>query len=174
MVELIKNSDDYGLFLLEGDIGGQDWYGDGDQIKDFDQDLATEGLNFLHLPYAGNIKKTPNFNIQILDFFEGAAVDLTLPEGHWIVVATGKYGGTSEADRNTKLGNIENLFMEKLLTSNTPLYLGYRKVGEVWWPFRDDNGATKYYLRGKMLMGEAWRNNFENYIRWKIAFRGIW
>ena len=174
MVEFIKDSNDFGLFLLRSSIGGDDWLGDHDHIKEFDQDLATEGLNFLHLPYVGVIKKTPVFNIQILDFFEGAGVDLTLPEGHWIVNLTGRFGGATETVRNTKDENIENIFMEHLTLTNTPLYLGYRKIGEVWKAFRDDNGATKYYLPGKLLLADTWRNNFQNYINWKIVFRGVW
>ena len=176
MVNIIEDSDEYGIFLVESVVGAQDWLGGDDHIKKLDYELVTanEGDEALHLPYAGTIKKTPNFNIQILDFFEGAAVDLTLPEGHWIVTAQGRFGGGNETVRNTKEENIENIFMEHLLTSNTPLHFGYRKVGEVWMPFRDDDGATKYYLPGKLLMAETWRNNFENYIRWKIAFRGIW
>lgn len=173
MVEFIKNSTDFGLFILQGSIGGDDWLGDHDHIKEFDQDLGTEGTNFLHLPFVGKIRKTPNFNIQILDFFEGAGVDLTLPEGHWIFSSEGRFGGASETARNDKDAAIEDMFMNHLLLG-TPLYLGYRKVGEIWKKFRDDDGATKYYLKGKLLLGESWREAWQNYIHWKIVFRGVW
>jgi len=174
LVEFIKDSDNFGLYIVEGDVGGDDWLTDHDHIKELDYDLATEGEDAIYLPYAGQIKKTPVFNITIIDFFEGAGVDVSLGEGYWIFNIQGRYGGTSEATRTTKMGNLEDLFMEHLRLDGGALYLGYRKVGEVWETFRDDDGATKYYLKGKLLLAESWRDAQHNYYNWKISFRSVW
>ena len=172
--EFIKDSDDYGLFILESDIGGDDWLGDHGHIKEFDQVLATEGTNFIHLPYAGKMRKVPNFNKQIIDFFKGQGVDISLGTGHWIYTIEGRYGGTSEANRNDKMKNLELLYMKHINLSQGKLYLGYRMIGEVWHPHIDPNDAVKYYLPGTMLIGEYWRDAIHNYYNWRVAFRGVW
>jgi len=159
---------------VEASIGGDGWLSDHDHIKELDGDLITEGSDGIHLPYAGPIKKTPNFKTTIIDFFEGAAVDVSLGEGYWLFVVQGRYGGTSEANRTTKMGNLELFYNKHLLFANGALYLGLRKIGEVWEQFTNAAQTKKYYLRGKMLNAESWREPRHNYYNWKIAFRGIW
>ena len=174
MVEFINNSDDYGIFIVEAVVGGDDWLGDHDHIKELDLELITSGGDGIYLPFAGKLRHASNFKSQIIDFFEGAAVDITLGEGYWAFMAEGKYGGSNEADRNSKLEDIKTLYNSHLLMTNGPLYLGYRKIGEVWGPFVNSSQTIKYYCQGKLLMAEAWREAFQNYISWKIAFRGVW
>jgi hypothetical protein len=174
LVEFVKNSTNYGLFIVEASIDTDDWLNDHDHIKELDWDLVTEGSDGIYLPYAGQIRQTPNFNINIIDFFQGAGIDVTLGEGYWLFTIQGRYGGTSEANRTTKMENLISLFTDHLRLDQGLLYLGYRKIGEVWEPFKDDNGNTKYYLKGKMLNAEYWRANDQNYYQWKIAHRGVW
>jgi hypothetical protein len=174
LVEFIKDSPDYGIFIVESSVGGDDWLTDHDHIKELDQALATSGSNFLHLPYAGKLKHSSNFTSTVIDFFEGAGVDVSLGEGYWGFTVEGRYGGTSEADRNGKLEDILTMYNGHLLFANGALYLGYRKIGEVWEPFVNSNNTIKYYLKGKLLSAEAWRDAGQNYINWKITFRGVW
>ena len=174
MVEYIKNSNNYGLYIVESSVGGQDWLDEDDHIKELDGDLINEGSTGIFLPYASRAKATPNFNIQIIDFFEGAAVDISLGEGHWLFNTQGRYGGTSEADRNTKMENLELLFNKHLSLTGGKLYLGLRKVGEVWKSFIDANQTAKPYLAGKLLLAEDWREANRNYENWKVVFRGVW
>jgi len=174
LAEFVKNSTNYGLFIVEASIGGDDWVDDHDHIKELDWALITEGSDAIFLPYAGKIRKTPNFKTTIIDFFEGAAVDVSLGEGYWAFTLEGRYGGTSEQDRTSKMGNLELLFNKHLLFANGALYLGYRKIGEVWEEFTDANQTKKYYLKGKMLLAESWRDAVHNYYHWKVAFRGVW
>lgn len=174
MVEFVKNSTNFGLFICEASIDTDDWLDDHDHIKELDWDLITEGDDAIFLPYSGKIKQTPQFNIQILDFFEGAGVDITLGEGYWMFTLQGKYGGSSEANRNTKMEYLLTLYNSHLRLDNGLLYLGYRKIGEVWEPFIDNTKTIKYYLKGKLLLAEYWRDEKQNYYNWKIVFRGVW
>lgn len=155
-------------------MGGDAWLADHDHIKELDGDLITEGSNGIFLPYSGQIDDTPNFSSTIIDFFEGAAVDVSLGEGHWLFTVQGRYGGTSEANRTTKMGNFK-LFLNKHLNfAHGALYLGYRKRGEVWEEFPNNNQVKKYYLKGKLLLAKPWRTDKQNYYNWKVAFRGVW
>ena len=174
MVKFVKNSDNYGLYIVESSVGGDDWLDDHDHIKELDGDLITEGSDGIQLPYVSRDKNTPNFNIQIIDFFEGAAVDISLGEGHWLWTGQGRFGGASEAARNTKMGNLSLLFNKHLSLTGGKLYLGVRKVGEVWEPHINASQAIKPYLAGKLLLADHWREANKNYENWKVVFRGVW
>lgn len=173
MVEFIKNSDDYGLFILEGDIGGDDWITDHDHIKEFDQDLATSGTNFIFLPYSVRIKQSPEFIIDIIDFFMGEGADVSLGEGHFLFTVEGRYGGSSEQNRTDRMQNLLLLYANHLKYSTNPLYIGYRKKGEVWEPFMNATPAVKYHLKGKLIYADYQRSNIANFYNWKIVFRGV-
>ena len=177
MVEYIKNSDNFGLFICEGDLnydGGTDWFGDDQEMKEIDFDDINEGVNGIHLPYVKQIRLTPNYNFNIITFFKGADVNISLGEGYWIWVCDGRFGGTSEATRNTKMGNLTKLMNSHVSLTNNKLYLGYRKIGEVWEPFPSDVDVKTPYLPGVMLLAEPSRQAQQNFYKWKIAFRGIW
>lgn len=174
MVEFIKNSGDYGIFILEGDVGGDDWLGDHDHIKEFDQELATPGTNFIHLPYTSRIRQSPEFIFDIIDFFNGEAADTSLGEGHWLFVSEGRFGGVDEDQRNSKMKHLIKLYMKHLKSSDEFLYLGNRKIGEVWEPFINASESTKYYLQGKLIYADYQRSNLANFYNWKVVFRGVW
>jgi len=175
MVSYIKNSTNYGLFILESDsVNNDDWKTDHDHIKEADWDLYTEGTEGIHLPYVTRIEKIPNFNINIIDFFKGQGVDINLGEGHWTYLVEGRFGGTSETNRTAKMANLELLFMKHLQLGNTPLHLGVRKIGEVWEPFINNSETIKYYLPGKIIYPGYRRNNIQQYYEWKVVFRGVW
>jgi len=174
LADVIKNSTNYGLYIVEEQVGADAWFDDHDHIKELDWDQGTEGDDKIYLPYSGRLNLTPNFNIQILDFLEGAAVDLTLGEGHWVFTIKGRYGGTSAANRLAKKEALLTLFNDHLLFANGALFLGYRSIGEIWEPFVDASRNIKYYLKGKLLMAEMWKETFNSFYNWKIAFRGVW
>ncbi len=174
MVEFIKNSSNYGLYIVEASIGGDDWLDDHDHIKELDGDLITEGTDGIFLPYVRQIRLTPNYNFNIITFFKGADVNIYLGEGYLIWVCDRIFGGTSEATRNTKMGNLTTLMNSHVSLTNNKLYLGYRKIGEVWESFPSDVDVKTPYLPGVMLLAEPSRQAQQNFYKWKIAFRGIW
>ena len=174
MVEFIKNSSNYGLYIVEASIGGDDWLDDHNHIKELDGDLITEGTDGIFLPYVRQIRFTPNYNFNIITFFKGADVNISLGEGYWIWVCDGRFGGTSEATRNTKMGNLTKLMNSHVSLTNNKLYLGYRKIGEVWESFPSETDVKTPYLPGVMLLAEPSRQAQQNFYKWKISFRGIW
>ena len=185
MVSYIKNSTNYGIFILESDgVNNDDWETDHlkmedpdqllDPIKEADWDLYTEGTEGIFLPYAGEMKHSPEFSMDIMDFFMGQAVDLSQGIGHDLIIFNGRFGGTSETIRNTKMANLLLLYTKHLKGLDEQLYLGYRKKGEVWEPFINATPAIVYYLKGKLIHASYERAEDELYYNWKIAFRGIW
>ena len=177
MVDYIKNTDNFGLYICEGGLnydGGVGWFDAGKEMKEIDFDDIDSGVDGIHLPYSGKMKKTPNFNKQIIDFFKGQGVNISLGEGHWIYTMQGRFGGTSEQNRTDKMEDLELLYMKHVTLTQPKLYLGYRKIGEVWDPHVDPNEVVKYYLPGVMLIGEYWRDAHQNYYNWRVVFRGVW
>jgi len=175
LASFIKNSTNYGLFILESDgVNNDDWKGDHDHIKEADWDLYTEGTEGIFLPYAGDIKHKPNFTIDIIDFFMGAGVDISLGEGHDIFIINGRFGGASETVRNTKMANLLLLYMKHITQADEILYLGYRKKGEIWEPFINATPAIVYYLQGKLINASYERSEDELYYNWQVVFRGVW
>ena len=173
MVSFIKNSTNYGLFILEHAAGNDNtWIADGG-IKEADWDLYTEGVEGIHLPYAGEIKHTPTFEFDIIDFFMGEGADISMGVGHDLIVLNGRYGGATETIRNTKMANLLLLYMKHLKASTEVLYLGYRKRGEIWEPFVNSTPATVYYLKGKLINASYERAEDELFYNWKIVFRGV-
>ncbi|KKM48231.1 hypothetical protein LCGC14_1557860 [marine sediment metagenome] len=174
MVEFIKNSTNYGLFILESDgVNNDDWETDHSHIKEADWDLYTEGTEGIFLPFAGSIKHTPAFNIDVMDFFMGAGVDVSLGEGHDLFMVNGRFGGASETIRNTKMENLLLLYFKHLKLDTEVLYLGYRKRGEIWEPFIDITPAVVYFLKGKLINASYERAEDELYYNWKVVFRGV-
>lgn len=174
MVSFIKNSTNYGLFILESDsVNNDDWVTDHDHPKEADWDLYTEGTEGIFLPYAGEMQHVPEFSFDIIDFFKGEAADVSMGEGHDLLILEGQYGGTSETTRNTKMANLLLLYWKHLQSSEEILYLGYRKRGEVWEPFINPTPAIKYYMKGKLIMATYRRSKEQNYYNWKIIFRGV-
>ncbi|KKM06427.1 hypothetical protein LCGC14_1744120 [marine sediment metagenome] len=175
MVEFIKNSTNYGLFILESEaVNNDDWKTDHDHIKEADWDLYTEGTEGIFLPYAGELKHKPTFVFDIIDFYMGAGVDISVGEGHDLLIVNGRFGGTSESNRNTKMANLILLFMKHLTTADEQLYIGYRKKGEVWEPFINTTPAIVYYLKGKLIDASYERSEDELYYNWRVVFRGVW
>jgi len=175
LVEFIKNSTNYGLFILQSEaVGNDDWKTDHDHIKEADWDLYTEGTEGIFLPFAGNMKHRPEFMFDIIDFFVGTAVDVSTGEGHDLIILSGRFSGASETIRNTKMANLLLLFAKHLKSSDEQLYLGYRKRGEVWEPFINATPAIVYYLQGKLIHASYERSEDELYYNWRIVFRGVW
>lgn len=175
MVAFIKDSTNYGLFLLESDgVNNDDWKTDHDHIKEADWALYTEGSEGIHLPYITRIEKIPNFYIMILDFFKGQGVNINLGEGHWTYLVEGRFGGTSEATRTAKMGKLELLFMKHLVIGKNLLHIGIRKIGEVWEEFVNANETTKYYMPGQIIYPGYRRSNVQQYYEWRVVFRGVW
>ncbi|BDI54906.1 MAG: hypothetical protein [Thorarchaeia virus VerdaV2] len=173
MVSFIKNSTNYGLFILEHAAGNDNtWIADGG-INEADWDLYTEGTDGIHLPYAGEIKHAPEFEFDIIDFFMGAGADISMGMGHDLFILNGRYGGATETIRNAKMANLLLLYAKHLKASTEVLYLGYRKKGEVWEPFFDTTPATVYYLKGKLIHASYERGEDELFYNWKIVFRGV-
>ena len=173
MVEFIKNSDNYGIYIVESSIDTDDWLDDHDHIKELDWDLVTEGTDGLYLPYVSKCDKIPQFTFDIIDFFKGAGADISMGEGHWLYKAEGQYGGSSEATRNTKEEQILKMYNSHLISGKI-LYLGFRKRGEIWKPFVNSSDNIKYYLKGKLLLIPYSRKQQQNYFNWKLTFRGVW
>ena len=174
MVSYIKNSTNYGLFILESDgVSNDDWEGDHSHIKEADWDLYTEGTESIFLPYSGEIKHRPEFIIDIIDFFMGAGVDISVGEGHDLIIFTGRFGGATETIRNTKMANLLLLFASHLKLDTEVLYLGYRKKGEVWEPFFDTTPSIVYFLKGKLIHASYERSEDELYYNWRVVFRGV-
>jgi len=175
LVSFIKNSINYGLFILESEVvNNDDWKTDHDHIKEADWDLYTEGTEGIFLPYAGDIKHKPEFMFDIIDFFMGAGVDISQGEGHDLIMFNGRFGGASETIRNTKMANLLLLYAKHLKTDNEILYLGYRKKSEIWEPFVNTTPAIVYYLQGKLIDASYERAEDELYYNWRIVFRGVW
>lgn len=174
MVSYIKNSTDYGLFLLESEADNDDWLTDHDDMKEADQDSFTEGTDYLFLPYTGRFELLSNFKVNMIDFFDGEGVPIGIGEGHFLWKAEGRYGGTSETTRAAKMGNLMEFFKRHTSTTHDDIYLGYRKIGENWEPFKDNNFATKYYLKGRLQMVNYQRRARDNYYTWKLVFREGW
>ena len=173
MVSEIKDSTNYGLYIIEHAAGNDaTWIGDGG-MKFADISLYTEGVESIYLPFTGSIKHSPTFNSEIIDFFMGAGVDVSLGEGHDIFMANGRFGGATETIRNTKMANLLLLYFKHLQTGTEPLYVGYRKRGEVWEPFIDTTPAIVYYLKGKLINASYERSEDELYYNWKVVFRGV-
>lgn len=173
MVNEIKDTTYYGLFILEHAAGNDNtWIGDGG-MKFADWDLYTEGVEGIHLPYAGDVKHVPEFQFDIFDFFMGAGADVSMGEGHDLIIFTGRYGGASETVRNTKMANLLLLFAKHLKSSDESLYLGYRKKGEIWEPFFNATPAIVYYLKGKLIHASYERAEDELFYNWKVVFRGV-
>lgn len=175
MVSYIKNSTNYGVFILESDgVNNDDFVTDhAGAIKEADWDLYTEGTEGIFLPYAGSMKHKPEFNFDIMDFFMGAGADVSMGEGHDLIIMDGRYGGASETVRNTKMANLLLLYAKHLKASDEVLYFGYRKKGEIWEPFFNTTPAITYYLPGKLIDASYERAEDELYYNWKIVFRGI-
>ena len=89
-------------------------------------------------------------------------------------MANGRFGGTSEANRNLKMENLMLLYRKHLKGSDEQLYLGYRKKPEVWEPFVNTARVAVYYLKGKLIDASYERSEDELFYNWKIAFRGVW
>ena len=173
MVSEIKDSTDYGLFILEHAAGNDaTWIGDGG-MKFADMDLYTEGVESIFLPYAGEIIHRPEFSFEILDFFMGEAVDLSLGEGHDLIILEGRFGGATETIRNTKMGDLMLFFYKHFELDTEVVYLGYRKKGEVWETFIDPTPAKVYYLKGKLTNASYTRYEDELFYNWKVVFRGV-
>ncbi len=175
MVNSIKTSEFYGLFILESDgATNDDWVSDHGHPKEAIWDWYAEGVDYMFLPYAGEMKHSPEFSMDIMDFFMGQAIDLSLGEGHDIIIFSGRFGGASETIRNTKMENLLLLYAKHLKLDTEVLYLGYRKKGEVWEPFFNATPAIVYYLKGKLIHVSYERGEDELFYNWKIVFRGIW
>ncbi len=175
MASFIKNSTNYGLFILESEgVNNDDWQGDHDHIKEADWDLYTEGTEGMFLPYAGEIKHKPEFMFDVIDFFMGEGVDISVGEGHDLMMFNGRFGGSNETERNTKMANLLLLYAKHLKLSDEVLYIGYRKKGEVWEPFFNATPAIVYYLKGKLINVSYERSEDELFYNWKVVFRGIW
>jgi len=173
LVNEIKDTTYYGLFILEHAAGNDNtWIGDGG-MKFADWDLYTEGIEGIYLPYAGDLKHKPEFEFDIIDFFMGAGADISLGAGHDLFILNGRFGGASETIRNTKMANLLLLYWKHLKTSDEQLYLGYRKRGEIWEPFINTTPAIVYYLKGKLIHASYERAEDELFYNWKIAFRGV-
>ena len=169
----IKDSTNYGLFILEQAAGNDNtWIADGG-MRFADWALYTEGVEGIFLPYAGDIKHVPEFNFDIIDFFMGAGADISMGEGHDLIILTGRYGGATETIRNTKMANLLLLYWKHLKNSTEQLYLGYRKKGEIWEPFVNTTPAIVYYLKGKLIHASYERAEDELFYNWKVVFRGI-
>lgn len=173
MVSEIKDSSNYGVFILEHAVGNDNtWIVDGG-MKFADMDLYTEGSESIFLPYAGDIRHKPTFTFDLIDFFLGEAVDVSMGEGHDLFMADGRFGGATETIRNTKMANLMLLFWKHLKLSDEALYLGYRKKGEIWEPFVNATPVTVYYLKGKLINASYERAEEELYYNWRIVFRGV-
>ena len=173
MVNEIKDTTYYGLFILEHAVGNDNtWIADGG-MKYADWDLYTEGTEGIFLPYISNMKRNPEFSFDIIDFFMGAGADISMGEGHDLIIFEGRYGGASETVRNAKMANLLLLYAKHLKASAEVLYLGYRKKGEIWEPFFDTTPATVYYLKGKLIHASYERAEDELFYNWKIVFRGV-
>jgi hypothetical protein len=173
LVSEIKDSVNYGLFIIEHAAGNDaTWIGDGG-MKFADWDLYTEGTEGIFLPFVNDIKHQPEFSFDIIDFFMGAGADISLGEGHDLIILTGRFGGANEAARNLKMANLLLLYANHLKTGTEPLYLGYRKKGEVWEPFFSIAPAIVYYLKGKLIHASYEREEEELFYNWKVVFRGV-
>ncbi|KKL17966.1 hypothetical protein LCGC14_2480260, partial [marine sediment metagenome] len=96
MVSYIKNSTNYGLFILEHAAGNDNtWIADGGMKFAVWTDY-TEGTDGIFLPYTGELEHRPEFIIDIIDFFMGAGVDISVGEGHDLIIFTGRFGGATE------------------------------------------------------------------------------
>lgn len=176
MVSYIKNSTDYGVFIVEGGIaydGGADWLDGTPHIKEIDWDEVTEGANGIFLPYARRIKNIPNYKFNIITFFK-KGVNISLGDGYWVFQVEGRFGGASEAARNTKMGNLRKLMNGHTSLADGNLYLGYRKPNEIWEFFPDPDDVPTPYIKGVMLSADDMREAQHNYYTWKISFRGVW
>lgn len=177
MVSEIKDSVYYGLFILEHAAGNDNtWIADGG-MKYADLDLYTEGVESIYLPYAGNIRHEPTFQFDLIDFFLGEAVDVSMGEGHDLFIINGRYGGATETIRTAKMANMQLLYWKHLKLDSEVLYLGYRKkktgAVENWEPFVNATPATVYYLKGKLIKASYERDEDELYYNWRIVFRGV-
>lgn len=174
MASFIKDSTDYGIFILESNgVNNDDWEGDHSHIKEADWDLYTEGMEGIFLPYAGEMRHKPEFNFEVIDFFLGEGVDVSLGEGHDLIIFEGKFGGATETIRNTKMENLLLFFWKHFKLDTEQIYLGYRKKGEVWEPFIDSTPAVVYYLKGKLVDASYYRYEDELFYNWKVVFRGV-
>jgi len=173
LVNEIKDTTYYGLFILEHAVANDNtWIADGG-MKFADWDLYTEGTEGIYLPYAGDIKHKPTFQFDLIDFFLGEGVDVSMGEGHDLFVVNGRFGGATETIRNTKMANLLLLYWKHLKLSDEVLYLGYRKKGEIWEPFVNATPATVYYLKGKLIDASYERSEDELFYNWRVVFRGV-
>jgi hypothetical protein len=159
---------------MESDAGNDDWVTDHDDMKEADTDQFTEGTDYIYLPYAGRIELLSNFKVEMIDFFDGAAESIGIGEGHFLWKCRGRYGGTSEATRQAKMGNLMEFFKRHAKAIQNDIYLGYRKPGGNWEPFKDDSYGTKYYMKGRIALVNYWRQGRENYYTWKLVFQEGW
>lgn len=172
MADIIKNSSNYGLYIVEESPGTDDWLDDHDHIKELDWDEVTAGTDGIFLPYSGEMEVIPEFTMDIMYFFKGQGADMSLGEGKWVFKMKGRFGGT-EAQINAKEIEMLTIYNKHLVTG-TPLYLGYRKHGEIWEPFIDSGDAIKYYLKGKLTLIPYKRRARTRYIEWRVVFQAVW
>jgi len=174
LVNSIKTSSFYGVFILESDLAdNDDWVTHHGHPEEAIWDWYAEGVDYIFLPYAGEISHKPEFMMDIMDFFMGQAVDLSMGEGHDIFICSGRFGGANEIVRNTKMENLLLLYAKHLKLDTEVLYLGYRKKGEVWEPFIDTTPSIVYFLKGKLIHASYKRSEDELYYNWRVVFRGV-
>jgi len=174
MVNFIKNTTQYGLYIMESDsVGNDDWVTDHSHMKEADLDLFTEGDEYIYLPNITSLDRSPKFTFDVIDFFNGEGIDTSLAEGHDAIKVTGRFGGTEQAINN-KMENFLKMFHLHLSSSQESVYLGIRKLGEIWEPFIDGGLTVKYYLKGKFTTPKFKRSNIDRSANWEVVFRGVW
>ena len=174
MVNSIKTSSFYGVFILESDLAdNDDWVTHHGHPEEAIWDWYAEGVDYMFLPYAAEMIHRPEFNFEVIDFFLGKGADLSLGEGHDLIIFEGRFGGATETIRNTKMANLMLLFWSHFKLDTNQLYLGYRKKGEVWEAFINPTPAIVYYLKGKLVHASYTRSEDELFYNWKVVFRGV-
>lgn len=175
MASYIKDSSNYGLYIMESDSSNNDdWVSDHDAMKEADLDQFTEGNDYIYLPYAGNLRKISEYKVKVADFFGGQGAKIGIGEGHFIYKVNGRYQGTGESDRDNQEAYIDEFFKRHMDVTGNDIYIGYRKIGENWKQFVDNNYNHKGYCKGVFAKPITERKPFDNYFEWEIIFREAW
>lgn len=174
MASYIKDSDDYGLFILESESANDDWVSDHDSIKEADLDQFTEGEDYIYLPYVTNLQLLSEYEVKVMNFFKGLGEKIGLGSGNFMFKTRGRYQGTSESDREDKEVEIVEFFKRHMDVGGNDLYVGYRKIGGNWKKFVDNNYNRKNYCKGVFSRPKFDRDPFNNFFEWNILFREAW
>lgn len=174
MATIIKNTSNYGIYVMESESGSDDWVSDHDDMKEVDISLFTEGTDCLYLPYTGNLRKISQYKVEMIDFFKGEAESVGIGEGHYVFKLRGRFGGTGESNRQLKMANCEEFFKRHLATGDNDIYLGYRKLNGNWEQFVDNNFNHKGYLKGRIINFDYQRETKQLYYQWELIFQEGW